>query len=344
MSRFRLKALVLLAAALAMTSVPDYAEARTRRRPTRRARKAPRRVVPPPVLVLPEGASARDRIVGDAMLRAIKGKDGAVVAMDPRSGRVIAVVNPRHAVAGAYTPCSVFKTVVAIGGLSEGLITPDSTHRCTGRGTCSKWAGHGVIGLRAALAHSCNPYFELIGEQLGYDRVQKYARLLGLGEQTGINLQGETSGVVPAWVQPTAVGHLSSHATGIATSPIQLAVLISATVNGGIIYRPRLAVENDFVPEERWRLPLDTRLDGLAEGFISAVNEGSAKSAFDPQVTVAGKTGTCEQLGWFASYAPASNPEIVVVVFLRYGSGHLASAVAGNVYHRLYPSTGAAGQ
>ncbi len=327
---------------MAMSFVPDLAEARTRRRPTRRARKAPRRVVPPPTIVLPEGASDRDHMVGDAMMRAIRGKDGAVVAMDPRSGRVIAVVNPRHAVANAYTPCSVFKTVVAIAGLSEGLISTESTQLCYGRGSCWKWSGHGFIGLRAALAHSCNPYFERVGEELGYERVERYARLLGLGERSGINLKGETTGVVPSWVQPAAVGHLSSHATGIETSPIQLAVLLSATVNGGIIYRPRLAADGDFVPEERWRLPLGTRLDGLAEGFISAVNEGSAQKAYDPQVTVAGKTGTCERLGWFASYAPASNPEIVVVVFLRYGSGHLASAVAGNVYHRLYPGGAAA--
>lgn len=272
------------------------------------------------------------------MVRSIRGRDGAVVAMDPRTGRVIAVVNPRHAVSGAYTPCSVFKTVVAIGGLSEGLISPETTHLCPRRGTCSKWSGHGMIGLRAALAHSCNPYFERVGEDLGYERVEKYARLLGLGERSGINLGGETAGVVPAWVGPDAVGHLSSHAKGIATSPVQLAVLISATINGGIIYRPQLAVEDGYVPEERWRLPEGTRFDGLAEGFVSAVNEGSAKSAFDPRVTVAGKTGTCERLGWFASFAPASNPEIVVVVFLRYGSGGQASAVAGNVYHRLYPS------
>jgi cell division protein FtsI/penicillin-binding protein 2 len=71
------------------------------------------------------------------------------------------------------------------------------------------------------------------------------------------------------------------------------------------------------------------------------VNEGSARSAFDPYVTVAGKTGTCERLGWFVSYAPASRPEIVLVVFLRYGSGHQASAVAGRAYHELYPGSGA---
>ena len=76
------------------------------------------------------------------------------------------------------------------------------------------WAGHGPIDLRRALAVSCNPYFEWVGEQLGYEKVQRYAHLLGLGEPSGINLTGETAGVVPVSVRPEAVGHLSSHAEG----------------------------------------------------------------------------------------------------------------------------------
>jgi cell division protein FtsI/penicillin-binding protein 2 len=76
----------------------------------------------------------------------------------------------------------------------------------------------------------------------------------------------------------------------------------------------------------------------LSQGFLGAVNEGSASAAFDPEIAVAGKTGTCSALGWFASYAPADNPELVVVVFLRYGSGHGASAVAGRIFRQLFGS------
>ena len=117
---------------------------------------------------------------------------------------------------------------------------------------------------------------------------------------------------------------------------MQLAVLISATVNGGVILKPQMSGPEDFVPRERWRLPETTRLEGLAAGFAAAVNEGSASAAFDPDVAVAGKTGTCSQLGWFASYAPADDPRLVVVVFLRRGSGHGASAVAGRVFRELF--------
>ncbi len=91
-----------------------------------------------------------------------------------------AVVNPVEAMQRAYQPCSVFKIVVAIAGLSEGVITPETTYRC--QKGCWMWAGHGPIDLRRALAVSCNPYFEWVGEQLGYQTIQRYAHLLGLGE------------------------------------------------------------------------------------------------------------------------------------------------------------------
>lgn len=299
---------------------------------TRRARRGTRSALPQ--VMLPASASAWDLAVGQAARNALGRAQGAVVAMDPRSGRVHALVNPALGMQRAFVPCSVFKIVVGIAGLSEGVITPDTTHRCT-RG-CWMWAGHGPVDLKRALAVSCNPYFEWVGEQLGYEKVERYARLLGLGELTGINLTGETAGRVPSFVRPEAVGHLSSHATGIETSGVQLAVLISATVNGGVILKPQMSGPDDFVPRERWRLPETTRLEGLAAGFAAAVNEGSASAAFDPDVAVAGKTGTCAQLGWFASYAPADDPRLVVVVFLRHGSGHGASAVAGRVFRELF--------
>jgi cell division protein FtsI/penicillin-binding protein 2 len=254
--------------------------------------------------------------------------------MDPRTGRVLAVVNPSRALLRAYQPCSVFKIVVAIAGLSEGVITPETTYTCE-KG-CWMWPGHGPINLRRALAVSCNPYFEWIGEQLGYEKVQRYAHLLGLGEPTGINLTGETAGRVPSSVPLAGVGHLSSHAEGIETSAVQLAVLLSATINGGIVFQPQVEGAEGFVPKERWHLPEGTRLDGLPEGFLGAVNEGSAASAFDPDVVVAGKTGSCSRLGWFASYAPAESPELVLVVFLPRGNGHGASEVAGRIYQELF--------
>lgn len=297
----------------------------------------PRRAPRPPALpqvIVPAGASERDLLVGEASRRALGGVAGAVVAMDPRTGRVITVVNPTNALFRAYTPCSVFKTVVAVAGLTEGTITPSTIYNC--QKGCSMWPGHGPVDLRRALAVSCNPYFEWVGEQLGYEKIRHYAQLLGLGEVSGINLTGETKGVVPTFVRPESVGHLASHAAGIETSAVQLAVLISATVNGGIVFQPQVGGPQGFFPKERWRLPEGTRLDGLAEGFLGAVNEGTAPGAFDPDVIVAGKTGSCANLGWFASYAPADRPELVLVVFLRRGSGPQASGVAGRIFQEVF--------
>ena len=327
-------------ALLLLGAVATLASADTRSG-TRPARRTVRRAPLLPNLILPASASSFDLAVGEASRRAVAANGGAVVAMDPRTGRVLAVVNPSRALLRAYQPCSVFKIVVAIAGLSEGAITPETTYTC--RKGCWSWPGHGPIDLRRALAVSCNPYFEWIGERIGYEKVQRYAHLLGLGEPSGINLTGEAAGRVPAFVSPAAVGHLSSHAAGIQTSAVQLAVLLSATINGGIVFQPQVGGTEGFVPKERWRLPDGTRMEGLTEGFVGAVNEGSATSAFDPDIVVAGKTGTCSRLGWFASYAPADNPSLVLVVFLPRGSGHGASAVAGRIYQELFHPPAAGG-
>jgi penicillin-binding protein 2 len=330
--------LLLLAAGFlpCLAPVPDAAGAS---RPANSAPPAPTTGWLPEAIVAPE-PTERDVAVSDACRRGLGGVQGAVVAMDPWTGRVISIVNPRHGLLNSYQPCSVFKIVVAIAGLSEGVITPDTTHVCS-KG-CSSWPGHGAISLRRALAVSCNPFFQVVGEQLGYEKVQKYAQLLGLGQRSGINLTGETAGVLPASVRPDGVALLSSHAEGIRTSPVQIAVLLSAAINGGIVFQPQVASAHGFVPKERWRLPAGTVVDGLAEGFMAAVNEGSANPAFDPEVVVAGKTGTCSRVGWFASYAPADKPEVVIVVFMRFGSGHGASAIAGRIYQQLYKSGAAA--
>jgi penicillin-binding protein 2 len=335
MIRFRAPVLVCLAVVLSLgadtlADAPPSAAAR----PRRRTRAAPPRTPPLPAMVIPASASKRDLEVGEACRRGLGNTTGAVVAMDPYTGRVMALVNPKRGMATAYQPCSVFKIVVAIAGLTEGVITPETTYNCTGG--CWLWPGHGIVDLRRAIAQSCNPYFERVGEKLGYEKVHHYAELLGLGNPSGINLEGEATGRIPVSVRASQVGHLSSHAAGIATSAVQLAVLMSATINGGIIFQPQVSGPDGFEARERWRLPAGTVLGGLTDGFVSAVNEGSASTAFDPDVIVGGKTGTCSGVGWFASYAPADRPEVVIVVFVNPGSGHLASTVAGRIYQHLY--------
>jgi cell division protein FtsI/penicillin-binding protein 2 len=327
-----------LSSALFMLAPASAAWAAATRRTSRTSRSTTaRQSLVLPSLILSGSASEWDHSVAQACQRGLGRSGGGVVAMDPYTGRVVALVNPASVLLRAYQPCSVFKIVIAIAGMTEGVIKPETTVVCN-KG-CWMWPGHGPINLRRALAVSCNPYFEWVGEQLGYEKIQRYAQTLGLGAPSGINLTGETAGLLPTRVSPQAVGHLSSHAAGIATSAIQLAVLLSTTINGGVVFQPQVAGPVNFAPKERWRLPPGTVLDGLADGFVGAVNEGSATSAFDPDVVVAGKTGTCASLGWFASYAPADQPKLVLVVFMRPGSGHSASAVGGRIYQEIFKPT-----
>ena len=298
------------------------------------ARKAPARRVVPVSIVTPPEASTYDLRVGEATKVALRNRSNvALVAMDPWTGRVLAIGNPQSGLLTAYQPCSVFKLVVAVAGLTERLITPESRFNCTEG--CWLASGHGPIDLRRALAVSCNPYFEWVGERLGFDTVRAYAQKLGLGSITGINLPGETAGVVPSTVPSMGIGHMSSHAQGVKTSAMQLAVLMSALVNGGVMHEPQLVPAQDVKIRERSRFSAPTTLALLAPGLFSSVTEGSAQRAFDPGFVATGKTGSCAGVGWFASSLGYPRSELVVVTFVRGGNGAAASAVAGDFYRAL---------
>ncbi|MCM2257709.1 MAG: penicillin-binding transpeptidase domain-containing protein, partial [Vicinamibacteria bacterium] len=277
--------------------------------------------------------SARDLQIGEAARKAIGRRAAGAVALDPWTGRVIAIANPRYAVLNAYQPCSVFKLVVALAGLSEGAITPQTRLTCDGG--CWMWPGHGPIDLRRAIGVSCNPYFEQIGEKIGWEKVERYGRLLGLGSPSGLNLKGESAGKLPDTVRPSHVGHTSSHGAGVRTTALQLGLLVAATLNGGTLWQPQLAAD-PVAPRARWTLPAGAPLAELWDGYASAVSEGSAAPAFDTDLVVGGKTGSCSGVGWFASFAPAARPEFVLVTFVRGGNGSRASALAGAIYREAF--------
>jgi penicillin-binding protein 2 len=253
--------------------------------------------------------------------------------MDPWTGRVITIGNPQSGLLTAYQPCSVFKLVVAVAGLTEGLITPDSRYTCTDG--CWISPGHGSIDLRRALAVSCNTYFEWMGERLGFATVRAYAQKLGLGSRTGINVPGETAGVVPSSVPSLGVGHMSSHAQGVKSSAMQLAVLMSALVNGGMMHEPQFVPPGAFKVKETSRFSAPGTLALLTPGLFSSVTEGSAQRAFDPGFVASGKTGSCSGVGWFASSLGYPRSEMVVVALVRGSNGAGASAVAGDFYRAL---------
>lgn len=282
-----------------------------------------------------------DPLVREAAVEALGRYNGTVVVVDPNTGRILSVVNQRLAFSAGFQPCSTIKPVVAVAALTEGAITRDTMIK-VGRRT--------YMNLTEAMAHSNNPYFEVLGRQLGFETVSKYAHLLGLGETTGYNIFEEHPGIFPDKPPVNGgVGKMSSFGEGIQMTPLQLAAMASAFANGGTLYYlqyPRSEEERRaFEPRIKRKLEISAALSEVRDGMLAAVLYGTARSGWEPDDgdPMLGKTGTCSdqgsRLGWFVSYAERANPRAVVVVLLRGSSrvvkGPTAADIAGRVYHGL---------
>jgi cell division protein FtsI/penicillin-binding protein 2 len=284
-----------------------------------------------------------DPVVRQIAVDALGHEKGSVVAVDPTNGRILAIVNQKMAFSSGFEPCSTIKPFVALAGLKEGVITRD---------TMIKVGTRRYINLTEAMAHSNNKFFEAVGSELGFDRVVKYDRLLGLGQRAGLNIPEEQPGSVPS--SPPLFGgvaRMSSFGEGIRITPFQLASLVGTLANGGAQYYlqyPRSQEERqNFEPRIRQQLDIGPLLPDLREGMLAAVLYGTAKRSYDPDGEQSlGKTGTCNdegiggRLGWFVSYADQAHPKIVIVVLLHGGSriisGPHASEIAGRIYRGLY--------
>jgi penicillin-binding protein 2 len=279
-------------------------------------------------------------IVRAAAVQALGRYNGAVVAIDPSNGRILAVVNQKLAFSSGFIPCSTIKPTIALAALEEGLITRDSM---------IKVAPRHYMNLTEAMAHSNNIFFESLGSRMGFDTVSKYAHLLGLGELAGYNIPEEQSGTLPA--EPPKFGgvaRMSSFGQGIQMTPLELASLVATFANGGTMYYlqyPRSdEAQRNFEPRVKHQLSIEPYLSDIREGMQAAVLYGTAKSSYDHQgEQPLGKTGTCSdegsRLGWFVSYANQENPRIALVVLVR-GHSHLdegpfAAKIAGRIYHTL---------
>jgi cell division protein FtsI/penicillin-binding protein 2 len=283
--------------------------------------------------------SGEDLTVRRAAVQALGRYNGSVVAVNPLNGRVLSMVNQRLALQSGFQPCSTVKLPVAVAGLVENVIERDTPMRIYGSTR---------LTLTEALARSNNQFFALLGSKLGFERFSYYARLLGLGERAGLNIEGERLGAFPeAPPRGTSVGIMSSFGEGISVTPLQLAAMISAFANGGTLYYlqyPRSLMEvRDYIPQVKRRLDIERWLPDLTPGMSAAVAYGTARRAnYDPSEPVLGKTGTCTEnrthLGWFGSFNSVGHNRLVVVVLLTGGqgvSGPAAAEIAGNMYKRL---------
>lgn len=280
-----------------------------------------------------------------------------------------------RAIAGVYPTGSTFKPITAEAGLSLGLITPTTPLLCSGTFNLGSFVFHNVeagifesMSLPTALSQSCDTWFYRLGDRIYASdpskdgiAIQQWAHKLGLGTRTGIDLTGDSAGLVPtpAWLQKNQhsawyEGQTINLAIGqgyLQASPLQMAVMYSALANGGTVVRPHVGdavVQGDSVKKLRFPPVRHVKLvdvDAIRQGLYEAAHTGTSAAVFaNFPVPVAGKTGTAEappgdDHSWYASWAPAgSHPEVVVVVMIEHGGfgAQAAAPAARDIYKAFF--------
>ena len=291
--------------------------------------------------------------------QALEGKNGAIVAMDPHTGEILAMVS------GPSFDPNDFAVHVSRDQWNKLVTDPDKPLHvnCTGgavfygrRFGCWVKSGHGEVALEKAIYASCDVFFYTLAEKLGIDRIAKYATDLGLGQKTGIDLPNEVAGVMPSeewkiknFKQKWFAGETISVGIGqgaVAITPVQLLRAISAISMGGRMVVPHVINPTDMPPgyveaqhvTEVKNVPIDPNgwtfiTDAMTRVLLPG---GSAPSAHIPGIDIAGKTGSAQivslatrarfknsadlaQNGWFVGFTPRRNPDIVVCVLFQGG-------------------------
>jgi penicillin-binding protein 2 len=339
---------------------------------------------------------ARIQAIAEEAMRAVS-RAGAVVA-DPNNGNILAMVSVpsfdpnkfipsirakdwealrkdaahplvNRAISG-LPPGSTFKLITALAGLRKGLT--NNKYNCGGGVSygdhffqcwvASKHYTHGTIGLSDAIKVSCDSFFYQYGNAASIQSIDTMGKMLGIGEESGLQLSGEQSGNMPGpeWMQlhhpqerwtQAQTANVSIGQGYTLVSPLQLAMSYVAVANGGTCYYPRLidkvlyqdgtpVVDEQgklvsFAPRLRSDLRREVTPDQIElvrKGLWKVVNEdgGTGGRARLKNVQVAGKTGTAqatdrgqeENVAWFVSFAPYDNPKYVVAVMVQGASGH----------------------
>ena len=327
---------------------------------------------------------------------AMKGKVGAAVVIDVKTGEILAMVsspsydpnlfiggisqtnyallrdNPDHpllnrATQGLYPLGSVFKLVTSLAGLETGVFTAKTVYHDTGsvqvgNHTIRNYhkAVYGDITLEDALRVSCNTFFCHYANAIGADNLAKYARALGLGDRTGVELPAESYGQVPtpvwkkniqgeSWYPGDTVNLSIGHGF-ILVTPVQIARMAAALATGGTVMPLTLikslrqggieTVYNGERPETRHSEFKPEALKAVRDGMYAVVNKpnGSGRRAKVPGITACGKTGSAmlgkKTFAWFASYAPFEEPEVAMAIVVENATsgGTDAAPIAGEIY------------
>jgi penicillin-binding protein 2 len=290
----------------------------------------------------------------EVAMEALAQNNGALVAIDPKDGGILAFVSQpgfdpnlfvegisrkdyaalqenddrplyNRALRGQYPPGSTVKPFMGLAGLERGAITYDSSVYCPGfyqlpgnihRYRDWKKSGHGPMDLDAAIVQSCDVYFYRLAHELGVDRLHGYLSQFGFGERTGIDLTGETGGLLPSreWKrrarrQPWYPGETLIVGIGqgyFLATPLQLAAATAAIANNGIYFTPHVVDylrvrdtgEVTPIPPSARNIPIATRQnwEDIRAGMQHVVDSarGTAKRIRSEHYTIAGKTGTAQ--------------------------------------------------
>ncbi len=313
--------------------------------------------------------------------------DGAIaIAVDPKTGGVLgmssrpdfdpehyqdydaSVYNKNLPIWSTYEPGSTFKIITLAAALEEDAVDlyeeefyDDGSIEVGGSTLhCWKSGGHGHQTFLEVVQNSCNPGFVTLGERLGKEKLFSYIDDFGFGKKTGIDLQGEGTGIL---FKPENIGPVELATTafgqGVSVTPIQQVMAVAAAVNGGYLYEPYIAEEwldpktNKVVektePTLRKQVISNETSKEIREALESVVAKGTGRSAYVEGYRVGGKTGTAQKVGKdgkymsnnhivsFIGFAPADDPEIVVYVAIdnpkdtvQFG-GVVAAPIVGRV-------------
>lgn len=290
--------------------------------------------------------------------------DGAIgIVVDPKTGGVLAmatrptfhpnnyknvpdtVFNRNLPIWSTFEPGSTFKIITLAAVLEEGLVDLEKdkffdkgyTRVGGARLRCWKKGGHGSQSMLEVVENSCNPGFVHFGNLLGNEKLFSYIHQFGFGTQTGIDLQGEGTGILfkADQVGPVELA-TTSFGQGVSVTPIQQVMAVAAAVNGGYLYEPYLAKEwidpqtNEVVetiePEMKRRIISSETSKEIRTSLESVVANGTGRPAYIDGYRVGGKTGTAQKVGSdgrymannhivsFIGFAPADDPELVVFI------------------------------
>ncbi|MCF6410466.1 stage V sporulation protein D [Pseudalkalibacillus salsuginis] len=321
--------------------------------------------------------------------------DGVVaIAMDPKTGEILGmssrpdynpsnyrevpqeIYNRNKPVWSTYEPGSTFKIITLAAALEENKVDlkrdtihdPGSIEVAGRKLRCWKRGGHGSETFLEVVQNSCNPGFVVLGQRLGKEKLFSYINDFGFGEKTGIDLQGESKGILfnleqvgPLELATTAFGQ------GVSVTPIQQVSAVAAAVNGGYLYTPYVAKEwldpstgetvSKNSPNMKRQVISPETSKEVRETLETVVAQGTGKGAFVDGYRVGGKTGTAQKavngqylkdnhIVSFIGFAPADDPQIVVYVAVdnpkgtvQFG-GIVAAPIVGNIIEDSLPAMG----